>query len=162
MYFITSKNSETGAKLAAIEQRMNEAIEAQKAMAKKYGIKEWRRGHWGVAGRFSSVIFSETPDLKVWKRVNGDKEFLPKLNNKEGKAIDTEFSRMPWVPYWQLNECVGIDNNQWGNIGVIFGHAELFGFSVPEEWEFESPGDCEEITTTEYKRIFAKTEELCQ
>ncbi len=159
MYFITNKDSETGLKFAAIEKKMDDAIQAQKTMAKKYGIKEWRRAHWGVAGRFSSVIFAETPDLKVWKRVNGENEFMPKLNTKEGKVIDAEFSKMPWVPYWKLNECVGIDINQWGNIGVTFRHPHLYGFSVPEEWKFECPGDCEEITTSKYKEIFDYSEQ---
>lgn len=154
MFFTTLKDSATGQRLAAIEQRMNEAISAQKEVAAKYNITQWRRGHWGVAGRFSAVYFANTPDLKIWKLVLEPDGYMPKLNTKEGKAINKEFAAMPKVHGFQLNECVGITNQDFGNIGVSFGNAEMFGFSVSDNWKFTCPEDCLEVTITVYRQLF--------
>ncbi len=155
MYFMTHNDSDTGLKFAYVQFDMEEAIEAQKAMATKYGFEAWRPGYWSLAGRFSSVVFKEAPDMKLWKLVKGDNEYMPRLTSKAGKSIDAEFSKMPWVPNWRLNECVGI-KDQFGHIGVCWNHPDLLGFSVPDEWEFTCPADCREITRTEYLQTFSK------
>lgn len=163
MYYITKTNSETGKKFQSILDRSKECLMAQKEMAKKYKIKQWRKSRSSVAGGFSSVIFEDNKnvDRHLWRNVyNTSDEWMPKRNSKAAKAIDDEFDAMPVVTLQELNDCVDPNFKYWkGNIGFNGSNAKnklYFGFKTNESFHegdcvITIPDDCQEVTSIEYK-----------
>ena len=111
MYFITPKNGETGKKFQKIMDKLDVCRKDQKALADKYGFTSWRRASWEVAGGISSVTFHKCAnvDAKLWKLVKGKTEYKPRLNTKEGKALQAEFNQATVITKGELNACIG-----WG------------------------------------------------
>lgn len=154
MYYITLKNSKTGKKFQAIDLRLKSAHDAQKAIADELGFNKWRNGHWCVAGRFSAIVFDTPPNPKVWKRVNGNNEYMPKASSKEGKLLLKRFSDLPKVGDNELNECISFDGFPLHRIGYSCNNKKYFGFTIGDNWEVKIPKDCKEVTYTEYKKLF--------
>lgn len=152
MYFITPKDSETGKKFSAISEKRKQCYQAQKELAQKYGFTQWRSGHWVLFGKISACIFPETPDTKIWKRVNSRDEWMPKLTTKEGKEIKKDFDSLPQVSNEELNACVGYDED-WSTIGFA-QNKTFFGFIGFEDWDVKVPEDCEEVTVSKYREMF--------
>jgi hypothetical protein len=154
MFYKTEKSSDTGKKFAEILIKSDLVFEAQKSMCEKYGFKEYRPAYWCVWGGFSSCIFKNPPNIKLWKNVHGEKnEWMPRLTSKEGKQIQAEFSAMPKVQSHELNMCIGFNGAPFKTIG--FTHCDThFGFTVGESWKVKIPEDCTEITKSEYDRLF--------
>lgn len=158
MYFITKKDSETGKKFQQIADKMSICYEHQKALADKYGFTSWRGAYWVVDGGISSVIFPEeyTIDTKVWKKVKDRKnEYTPRLNTKQGKAIQADFNLAPTITKSELNACISWDE-AFSNIGFNKGNDMYFGFCVGEDCDAIIPKDCKEVTTTTYRKLFKK------
>lgn len=161
MKYITKRTSNTGKKLSAVLEKMKFCLDAQKELSKKYGFIAWRKDYLIVAGGFSSVMFPKTTevDKTLWKNVNNsNNEWMPKLNTKAGKAIGKEFTSLPCVKPFELNECVGYNTNAWESIGCDWSNEEYFGFDISEKWNYSPPADCKEVTTTRYKQLFGSNE----
>ena len=156
MYFITKKDSETGKKFQKIVDKFDICFEKQKELAEKYGFTSWRGERWVVAGGISSVVFPKgtTIDAKLWKQVKGKDEYMPRMNTKQGKAVQADFDLAVTVSKSELNACIGWDE-EFSNIGFD-GNDKYFGFCVSEDCGVIIPKDCEEITTTAYWELFRK------
>ena len=156
MYFITEKNSETGKKFQKIANKLNVCFENQKALAKKYGFTSWRGAYWVVAGGISSVMFPKgtTIDIKVWKEVKKG-EYMPRLNTKQGKAIQADLEQAITISKAELNACIGWDEGFRKHIGFCKANNEYFGFTIDDDWtDIIIPNDCTEITATKYRELF--------
>ena len=159
MYFITKKESETGKKFQKIVDKLKVCLEDQKALADKYGFISWRGAHWEVAGGISSVTFHKcaTVDSKLWKLVKGKTEYKPRLNTKEGKAVQADFDQATVITKGELNACIGWGESFFKNIGLEWNKDEYFCFKIEEDWtDVPIPADCTEITTSKYKELFKK------
>ena len=156
MYFITEKNSETGKKFQKIANKLNVCFENQKALAKKYGFTSWRGSYWVVAVAISSVMFPKgtTIDIKVWKEVKKG-EYMPRLNTKQGKAIQADLEQAITISKAELNACIGWDEGFSKHIGFCKANNEYFGFTIDDDWtDIIIPNDCTEITATKYRELF--------
>lgn len=156
MYFITEKNSETGKNFQKIADKLDVCFENQKALAKKYGFTSWRGAYWVVAGGISSVIFPKgtTIDIKVWKEVKKG-EYMPRLNTKQGKAIQADLEQAITISKAELNACIGWDEGFSKHIGFCKANNEYFGFTIDDDWtDIIIPNDCTEITATKYRELF--------
>ena len=157
MYFITEKNSETGKKFQKIADKLDICFENQKALAEKYGFTSWRGERWVVAGGISSVIFPKvtTIDTKVWKQIKGKDEYMPRLNIKQGKAIQADFDQAVTISKAELNACIGWKEGFRKHIGFCKTNNEYFGFTIEEDWtDIVIPSDCTEVTATKYRELF--------
>lgn len=156
MYFITKKDSETGKKFQKIVDKFDICFEKQKELAEKYGFTSWRGERWVIAGGISSVVFPKdtTIDAKLWKQVKGKDEYMPRMNTKQGKAVQADFDLAVTVSKSELNACIGWDE-AFSNIGFD-ENDKYFGFCVSEDCGVIIPKDCEEITTTAYRELFGK------
>ncbi len=157
MYFKIKKNSVTGQKLQTVLDKITQAREAQKTLAEKYHVVQWRGSSLTIEGGFSSVIFEPgfKPDPKVWKNVyDSDDEFMPKLSSKEGKKIKAEFINLPLVYNTELNDIFKIKNALFGHPGFYFKNDEYFGIYAKDNCEMTIPEDTTEITMTEFKKLF--------
>ena len=157
MYFITKKDSETGKKFQKIIDKLDVCHKDQKALADKYGFTSWRRSYWEVAGGISSVTFhkSATIDPKLWKLVKGKNEYSPRLNTKEGKALQAEFKQATVITKGELNACIGWGEDFIHSIGLDWNNDEYFCFYIEEDWtDVPIPADCKEITISKYKKLF--------
>lgn len=155
MYFITKKTSETGKNFQKIAEKMDVIFNANKKLSEEIGFEQWRGGYWSAFGGFSSLIFKEKPDEKVFKKVNGN-EWLPKLSNKLGKEIQARLDASPKISIEELNQCIGFNGAPFKTIGFARNNKEYFGFVVQEEWKVEIPQDCEEVTVSSYNKLFRK------
>ena len=159
MYFITEKNSETGKKFQKIMDKLDVCRKDQKALADKYGFTSWRRAYWKAAGGISSVIFPKgaTIDTKVWKQIKGKDEYMPRLNIKQGKAIQADFDQAVTISKAELNACIGWKEGFSKHIGFCKTNNEYFGFTIEEDWtDIVIPSDCTEVTATKYREFFKK------
>ena len=156
MYFITEKNSETGKNFQKIADKLDVCFENQKALAEKYGFTSWRGAYWVVAGGISSVMFPKgtTIDIKVWKEVKKG-EYMPRLNTKQGKAIQADLEQTITISKAELNACIGWDEGFSKHIGFCKANNEYFGFTIDDDWtDIIIPNDCTEITATKYRELF--------
>ena len=156
MYFITEKNSETGKNFQKIANKLDVCFENQKALAEKYGFTSWRGAYWVVAGGISSVMFPKgtTIDIKVWKEVKKG-EYMPRLNTKQGKAIQADLEQAITISKAELNACIGWDEGFSKHIGFCKANNEYFGFTIDDDWtDIIIPNDCTEITATKYRELF--------
>ena len=153
MHFITKKKSETGKKFQKVAEVATASLKAEKELAKEFGFESWRGGYWLVYGGFSALIFKEKPNEKIYKKVNGN-EWMPRMNTKEGKAIQAKLDATRRVSIDDLNQCIGFDGSPFKTIGFAQNNDAYFGFIVDEKWKCKIPNDCEEVTTSRYNELF--------
>ena len=67
-------------------------------------------------------------------------------------SIYNKIKDLPAVTEGELNKCVGFVDS-FKSIGFYSLNKEYFLFSLADEWEFECPDDCTEITLTEFKQL---------
>lgn len=159
MYFITKKESETGKKFQKIIDKLDVCHKDQKALADKYGFTSWRSAHWEAAGGIYTVKFPEgtTVDTKLWKQVKGKDEYMPRMNTKQGKAVQADFNQSTVITKAELNACIGWDESFFKCIGFDWNNDEYFCFKIDDDWtDVPIPSDCTEITTSKYKELFKK------
>lgn len=159
MYFITKKDSETGKKFQKIVNKLDVCFENQKALADKYGFTSWRSAHWEAAGGIYTVKFPKgtTVDAKLWKQVKGKDEYMPRMNTKQGKAVQADFDQATVITKAELNACIGWDESFLKCIGFDWNNDRFFCFKIDDAWtDVPIPADSEEITTTTYRELFGK------
>tara|TARA_R110000796_G_scaffold236610_1_gene356104 strand:+ start:109 stop:579 length:471 start_codon:yes stop_codon:yes gene_type:complete len=155
MKFKTLKTTETGKKFTALFEKSKIAKQDAKDFSNKYGFSKYRGGYWCCFGGISSCLdFKETPDKKIWGKGAEKGEFMPKGNSKIGKSIQKEIDDLTVVTGEELNECIGVEKEPFHTIGFTFNNDEYYGFIVGENWDFKIPEDCEEITVSEYNKLF--------
>lgn len=161
MYFITTKDSETGKKFQVIKQKLSESHDAQIAISDKYGFTEWRMCAPSTQGTICSCKgFANIPDPKVWKKSNyASDEYFPSKQTKAGMEILKDFETIPKVSSDDINQCIGFNEAPFKTIGFDMSNENYFCFSVKEEWNVKIPADCEEITTTKYRNMFKNEEQ---
>jgi hypothetical protein len=155
MYFITKRMSETGKKFQVIEEKVDRIHKQQIALSFELGFEQWRGHGLYVFGGFSSLVFTEQPDLKIYKLVLHPNEYMPKRNSKKGKEVDEKLNAGEVVHRKELNDCVGLNSSFTKCIGYALNNSEYFGFKVKEEWDFTPPADCEEVTSMRYNELFS-------
>lgn len=155
MYFVTKRTSKTGIKFQEIEDKIKRIREQEIALSEEFGFKQWRQGYWSVYGGFSSLIFEEKPNEKIYKRVNGD-EWMPKKNCKEGKEIHAKLKATEKIEIHELNMCVGFDGAPFKKIGFAPTNSDFFGFIIDPKWRHKAPKDCKEVTYSKYLELFGE------
>ncbi|WP_394749500.1 hypothetical protein [Spongiimicrobium salis] len=154
MKFKTKKTSWTGKRFALLQLEIDRAHLAASKLAKDLGAKSWRRAPFSVFGGISCLHFENEPDPKIWKKLHDG--YSPKKNSKAGKDIHNRIMALPTIIVDRLNHCVGFEGGPFKSIGYNSNNADYFGFSVGDDWEFNAPDDCVEITVNEYKKLFGK------
>lgn len=154
--YITKKDSETGVKFQALEQKMNQVRIEQAKLSEEIGFTRWRDDPWTFSGGFSSLLFEgKAPDEKIYKKTRDFRnEFMPKQNTKEGKLIHEKLKACLTIEKGEANACVNFDGHPFKSIGFAYDNKEYFGFQVDSSWNFTPPSDCEEITPTKYTELF--------
>lgn len=157
MKFKTKRNSGTGKKFTALLKKIEEGQIIASNLSKELGYCKWRTSNWNPFGGVSSVVFKdkEKVDKSIWKNVNAsDNEWLPRLNTKLGKVINEKLKSVPVISNDELNKCANFKGDPFQRIGVSFINKEYIGFIIKENWEYKAPKDCEEITVTEWNKLF--------
>ena len=155
LYYKVPKDSDTGRKFAELSERADKCTEAAAEFLEKYGFKQYRPSRISYAGGISSCCTPELdPNKKVWREIR-NKEFMPRLNCKEGKEIQEEINNLPIVDIDELNNIVGYDSGGWksSHIGFSRLNKEFFLFTISDEWKVKPPADSIEITGGEYKEL---------
>ena len=78
---------------------------------------------------------------------------MPRLDRLEGKLLQKKINSLPMVQIEELNMCVGFKEKIFKTIGYESTNKEYYLFSLKDDWKFVAPGDCEEITVSEYNRL---------
>jgi len=156
MKFKTLKTSETGKKFAAIQVKLHEAHEAVVALTEEIGANQWRPAYWVINSGISALFFPE--DFQVprhFKKLHSSKGggYMPRLDRLEGKLLQKKINSLPMVQIEELNMCVGFKEKIFKTIGYESTNKEYYLFSLKDDWKFVAPGDCEEITVSEYNRL---------
>ena len=154
MYFITKTTSETGKKFQVIKEKIDRIHKQQIELSYEFGFEQWRGHGLYVFGGFSSLMFLEKPDPKIYKLVRHPNEYKPKRNTKKGKEINAKLNAGEVLNRKELNDCVGFNSSFLACIGFSFNNPEYFGFTAKEEWDFNPPADCEEVTSARYRELF--------
>lgn len=155
MYFITKTTSDTGKKFQVIKEKIDRIHKQQIELSYEFGFEQWRGHGLYVFGGFSSLMFLEKPDPKIYKLVRHPNEYMPKRNSKKGKEIDDKLNAVEVLNRKELNNCVGLNSSFSKCIGLSLNNPEYFGFEVKEEWDFTPPADCEEVTSARYRELFS-------
>lgn len=152
MKYRTLKSSNTGRKLQELLDRANKGYDEIEALGIKYNFKQYKEGYWKAYGGISGIVFEKEPDRRVWKMTENG--WMPKLNTKEGKAIQKEFDKLNSVWHWELNQAVGVNENY--KFAGFSGDTNetYFGFEISDTWEFKKQNDCEKITLELYDELF--------
>lgn len=79
---------------------------------------------------------------------------MPKRNSKIGKEIKQKLDSCIEVTIEELNRCIDFDGAPFNIIGFARNNKKYFGFTVLKEWNIKIPSDCNEITQTEYDKLF--------
>jgi len=151
LYYKIPKESETGKKFTSVFLRVDEVQETVNKVLDKYGFQEYR-SH-SIAGDIWCFC---TPvaelDMKMWrKREDG---YTPRKSTKAGRALAEEIEKNPSVSRKALNSCIGFDNG-FSQIGFNRNKkGAYYGLILIDSWKIKVPGDCIEITGSEYKSIF--------
>ena len=155
MQFKTLRSSETGKRFADLMVTREKNRQATLRFADKIGIVQWREGYWAVWGGISTFIFPKDFEVKLpfrpHKKLRG--EYWISRKTKEGKLLDDERQNLPVIESHQLNLCVGFRGAPFKTIGFNDSNEEYFLFSVGDDWNFDCPADCEEITVAAYKQL---------
>jgi len=162
LYFKTKKESETGSKFHELEERGLACGEAVKQFLDKYHFQCYRPSRISFVGGISACCSpTQIVDRALWKETGtGPEEYMPRLNIKKGKAIMEEIKVLPIVDIDELNKVVGYPGNGFKSSTIGFsGRAACkshYGFIILDTWNVKVPNDCEEITASEYKKMFLK------
>lgn len=161
LYYKVKRDSETGNKFADVFKREDECFTHVKAFLDKYGFKQYRPSRTSVSrSGISSVIVPKgmEVDKRIWRKSkDGDNEVMPRRNTKEGLDVAYEIDTMPIVDIDEINNIVGYDSDGWksSHIGWSEKNEEYYGFSLLDTWKANIPSDCEEITGSEYSKLFS-------
>ena len=80
---------------------------------------------------------------------------MPRLNTKQGKAIQADFDQAVTISKAELNACIGWKEGFSEHIGFCKNNNEYFGFTIEKDrTDIVIPNDCIEITTSKYKELF--------
>lgn len=154
-YFKTSRNSETGLKVKAVLDRKEEIKANIELLKEKYGFNQHYCYDNELIG-ISVVSFDSEPDVKLWKNQTAIyKGYTPRLSNKQGKAIQSDFRDAGVVCRHLLDEIIG--NKSISQCGFNFSIPDIYVFIIGENWKVEIPNDCVEISNMEYMEL-QKTE----
>ena len=156
-YYKTPKQSATGLKFKEIHKRAKSCHQASVEFIEKYGFESYRQSRISYMGGISSCCKPKNElDEKAWKLSGyGSNEFMPKLNNAEGRKIKAEIDALPIVDIDELNRIVGYSGNGFksSNIGCDFNSKDFYLFVVCSDWNAKIPKDCIEITGSEYELL---------
>jgi hypothetical protein len=156
MYFKTLRTSETGKKFQELYNEMDICIKARKEFLDKYGIESFTQSFNVGFGGFHSAFKVDQPlDLDIWKR-NKDGYYTPKISTQKGKEIKKEIDSLPTISVDEINSCAGHKTDFFERIGYSFKDKNYIGFVIGNNWTYTPPKDCEEITITEYHKLFGK------
>lgn len=160
MYYITPKTSNTGKKM---QELLKKAVDIRKEISDYLKLIGANHDKWGCNDRyfqmtnFFSALFTETPDLKIWKeskKLPGTYE--PRRMSYEGKKIALKFESIEPIDLDAINEIIGY-NGVFNIAGYDINNEDCYCFIVDKEWKHTMPEDCEEITYKRYLELFNRT-----
>lgn len=162
MYYQVPKSSPTGQLLTALQERMYAANEEALKLVQSLGAETFRPRSLSIAGGVSSIIFPEgKPDkseLKHWKRGALKGEYMPNERTKKGKELAAKIDKLPHVWRHELNSIVGY-KHRWNVCGIQWNKdKDYYLISMMENWEYQIPSDCIELTQSEFKELSKKLE----
>lgn len=160
MYYKTLKTSETGKKIAEVLAKAMACEAEARKIVEVIGADQWRGAKGAIAGGISALIFSKGSNIPDYLREVAHKEYFPRRNVGQGRALGNAIKGLPLVAPWELNECVGYKPKwQFSHIGIVWEALEenfLFHVSEKAAGDYLPPADCEEILTSEFLRLQGK------
>lgn len=156
LYYKTLKNSNTGNKLQALIDKGNE-VEKQinsymdeLGAGRKYLVNGRYIFHTGICG----ILFSEIPDMKVWKNFQGfENYYKPRLSSKLGKEIRTKLDSFDLIDRDEIGKTFGFDSFLSDPGFQNRKESDFFGIGMDSNWFFNMPEEFTEITFTEYQKL---------
>lgn len=162
LYYKTKRKSKTGMKLQSVVEKIKQAQDQALSLMEAMSAEHIRGSNWEFAGGISAFVYDDDSNIpEVMKRVNKrdtDRDYMPKLNSKGGKALQNKIDGLLTVSKMELSKCVGYDCDIFSCIGFCRTNTEYLLFQTDEEWSVDIPFDCLEITGTEYKSLSEKLE----
>lgn len=164
MYYKVPKSSPTGEQLTALRERIKSANDSALSLVQSVGAETFRPGYWAIGGGVSSIIFPagkpDKSELKHWKRGAQKGEYLPSERTKQGKELIAKIEALPRVLRDDLNRIVGY-SHRWNVCGIQWNKdADYYLINFMENWEYQIPSDCIELTRSEYKDLSRKLEKV--
>ncbi len=155
IYFKTKKTSSTGEKIQNLVDRakkanneINEFVDELKS-DRRYLINERYILGTGIAG----LKFETQPDMKIWKEFKGFPNYYsPRMSSKEGKLLAEKINSFDKVGRDEISEAIGL-NDFFRMPGLKLCDSDYFGITVDKGWNHKMPGDCIEITGSEYDNL---------
>lgn len=156
LFYKTKKDSATGTK---VQQLIDKGREIEKQIedylyelgaSRKYVMKS--RALFGTG--ICAVSLPEKSEKNFWKpfpKIKG--YYQPRISTAKGKEIQTKLDSFGIVERGDINEVIGY-KSFLGNCGLSWKDENYFGFETDSAWKHEMPNDCEEITFTEYQKLF--------
>lgn len=158
LFYKTKIDSDTGKKVQELidkGKKIEKEIESyisELGGGEKYIMKGRALFSTGVC----ALSFSQEPDKKIWKKFpKFEGYYSPRLSSSIGKEISTKLDSFEVIEREDLNKVIGY-NSFLSNCGFGRGDESFFGFETDSDWKHEMPKDCEEITFTEYQKLFNK------
>lgn len=156
IYYKTKKTSATGQKIQNLIDRACNAVSEINQFVdelnsdRKYLMSDRCILGTGIAG----LRFAEEPDLKIWKKFQRYPGYYsPRMSSKQGKAIQQKMNAFHRVERSEIGEAIGL-NDFFKKPGLnIIKDSEYFGIIIDADWNHTMPGDCIEITATEYNSL---------
>lgn len=151
MLFKTHRNGHTGKALQQIEKEIAICEQAQIKLSKEIGFYSWRQAKNVAYGGISCVYFAKPIDPTKWKiRYDG---FYPKRSNRAGKSLEKKFAVLPCLTIESLNKSVGFKGSIFKRVRLSFSNKEYYLFYIGDDWSYDPPKDCLEITKKEFERL---------
>lgn len=161
MKFKVDKQSKTGQKIQSMLDEMREAraetVNFLNDLSEEIGFDIQQ--HYGISRRVGGVSAIMVPkdhplrDGKAWKPFHHDHNAIcPRLNTREGKAMQDRWDQLKSVSWTELNKIVGL-NDPWKTIGFREGSERYFLLAMPDNWKYEPVEDVIPIKESEYYLI---------
>jgi hypothetical protein len=162
MKFKVEKEAATGVALTALVAKIKAANKAQREFIQAHGYPtDIAVSTTRVAGGLIGVLFAEKPaDWKLSFEANGKKYYYPMATRRSVRDIKKQIEGLPEVSVFEFNKAIA-----WDGFLCTYGLAsrgDYWLLDVPELKEVKRPGfgDIEEITSLEYERLLAQTEDV--
>jgi hypothetical protein len=154
-YFKTSRQSETGKKLKQIFDKAENFDKKVEELKEKYGFKGIVYNIFFYKG-ISAVLLDEEVDKTIWRKVKGVKDGYW-IRERGAKAIKQDFDNWKELSIYRqdLDEIIG-GGDPFCQAGFDMSNPDYYLFNIDEDWEYDVPEDCEEISNLEYKKLIKK------
>ena len=150
MEFKTKKDSETGKKLAIVDDKLKEAKKASWDLIKKVGAEKGRQSVFALNGGISEFIFPEGYQVPDYYNKSEHGGHFPDRISEKGKEVGKLIDALPMVSPDELNKIFSIADYFFNRVSFRRTNKEYYLFSIGDNEEFILPEDCEK---NNYQRV---------